>query len=483
LPGLTRRAYADDIAVVTENLAGDIQQLHTVYSQFREISAMSLNVKKCVVVPLAPGRIQQTQVLIKNRVPEWATMQVDAKANYLGFVLGPGKGESSWSKPLRKYAERAKDWEDQPGGMFVALMAHRIYAISTLSFVIQLEPLPSDWAEIEKATTGKVLRGFRAWGIPYDLKILEELGFPTCLPDMRAMQWAAKLRVARWEDAASGGLRVRERASQLRTAVQSSECLRTAGEWANWFRTGFVVNLAEAILESKAHGVDTFSVLAKAVGSPNGPWTQPQWQQARNRFQKSAYKLLIKLPEAGIEERLRHKLDRWDTGDFGRVKVARARKMLKWLGKEVPPRIWAAVWRALWNGWATRRRTQGRHGLDACAFCDSEYGDDSLEHYAHCRPLHDCAGRQLRLTRPNDKARRVADFLMLCDAEPAQHRVANVARAIRLAATYRVHCAAACGQVARGAAAVEGLSQAIKEVVAGHAAERILDQMFVLRDA
>eukprot|EP00974_Lingulodinium_polyedra_P046081 4417845-Lingulodinium_polyedra.AAC.1 len=61
--------------------------------------------------------------------------------------------------------------------------------------------------------------------------------------------------------------------------------------------------------------------------------------------------------------RLRHKLQRWQVPQFPRARAAHGLSFLLALRGRAPPRAWAAAWRALWNGWATRRRAQGGGGF------------------------------------------------------------------------------------------------------------------------
>ena len=64
---------------------------------------------------------------------------------------------------------------------------------------------------------------------------------------------------------------------------------------------------------------------------------------------------------------------------------------------QTPPRVQAANFRSLFNGWVTSRRFQQRFD-GGCVFqCG---GDDAVKHYLHCPFLHSWASRRHRLAIP-----------------------------------------------------------------------------------
>ena len=85
---------------------------------------------------------------------------------------------------------------------------------------------------------------------------------------------------------------------------------------------------------------------------------------ANNRdLQRQLYKALL---SSGNDTyfplyRLRSNLKRWRLQPFGDISCRRARNCLNIISKECPPRVWFAVFRAMWNGC-------GLH-LDVCAQC------------------------------------------------------------------------------------------------------------------
>eukprot|EP00974_Lingulodinium_polyedra_P022731 2195833-Lingulodinium_polyedra.AAC.1 len=48
---------------------------------------------------------------------------------YLGFYVGPGKGDKSWGKPAAKFRARLEDWNWSEMGLHAVLAAYNIYVL------------------------------------------------------------------------------------------------------------------------------------------------------------------------------------------------------------------------------------------------------------------------------------------------------------------------------------------------------------------
>ena len=147
--------------------------------------------------------------------------------------------------------------------------------------------------------------------------------------------------------------------------------------------------------------------------APQRPYTSDQTILVKTSFQRVAASLLPRATVLDLEMRVRHKLDRWRVPQLPRVRVAHGLALLTALRGRAPPRVWAAMWRTLWNGWATSRRTQGRHGFGGCMFRCSATAPDSIEHYSSCQCLHAVTGALLNLPRAAAPDVRLAAFLGL----------------------------------------------------------------------
>ncbi len=69
-------------------------------------------------------------------------MPVKRACKHLGFKLGPGKGDSSWNTPYKKYLQRIEFWKDQPLGLFWGARVYNTFALPDLGYVAQLESPP-----------------------------------------------------------------------------------------------------------------------------------------------------------------------------------------------------------------------------------------------------------------------------------------------------------------------------------------------------
>ena len=210
------------------------------------------------------------------------------------------------------------------------------------------------------------------------------------------------------------------------------------------------------------------------MGDMARPLARDRAHRVRQQFQRTVLAVLPKPAALDLEPRIRWKLRRWELPGFPRTRVRQAISFLQHLRGRVPPRVWAASMRALWNAWPTRRRLQGRGGLPGCVFDCIPGAQDSIEHYSTCRVLSALATQELGLVRPATLPRRLADFLGLVDVPAGEDGATR--RAIRIAATYRIHCLACNGRLAMGRPAREAFRQACREVVRGSSyGERVYD--------
>ncbi|CAK0840352.1 unnamed protein product, partial [Prorocentrum cordatum] len=124
---LAARAFVDDIGVVSQNWLRD--------AGARILAACS----------------------------DWAPVSFGYHGVYLGFAVGPRKGDSSWDKALKKYAERATTWANVHQGLHIGIFACNVCAVSVLSFLAQLENPPPRVRALETATLRKVAPGPGNW--------------------------------------------------------------------------------------------------------------------------------------------------------------------------------------------------------------------------------------------------------------------------------------------------------------------------------
>ena len=106
---------------------------------------------------------------------------------------------------------------------------------------------------------------------------------------------------------------------------------------------------------------------------PNVPGPQYAWTP----------KLLAELSRCDPYWRMRNKLERWGLPGFPGPTTTRICRTWKKLQNLVTPRVRAAVWKTMFNGWTTARRFQQRGRCHFC--CSDDPEEDSIEHYAACR--------------------------------------------------------------------------------------------------
>ena len=122
------------------------------------------------------------------------------------------------------------------------------------------------------------------------------------------------------------------------------------------------------------------------------------------------------------EERVRRKMKRWfpHLKDPPGVLTRRVCARLQQLQVVSTPRVQAATWKLIWNGWCTARRFQQRRcQKNTCKLGCSKTAEDSIEHYVHCPVVVKVAALRLRLYYLS-----LADFL-LAFASMSKERIAK----------------------------------------------------------
>ena len=115
------------------------------FAEYAAISGLRLNLRKTVWIPLRLGDPAAARPEVLAHAPSWVGLRFAHCAKYLGFLLGPTRGEQGWTAACDKYLQRVRAWGRAGGGMWLSTIAYRVYAFSTLTFLAQLDEPPSGW--------------------------------------------------------------------------------------------------------------------------------------------------------------------------------------------------------------------------------------------------------------------------------------------------------------------------------------------------
>ena len=183
------------------------------------------------MVPLSTQSSPELAAALYRDHPAWAGVRVSGHARYLGFVLGPERGEIAFDKPLEKFAARARAWGAVGGGLLLTSLAYAVYILPVISFLLQLDGLPEAWGRAEAAAFRALVPGPGEWCGPEDLRSLRRFGFPGESPDAREVSLACRFRVAHRE-ALPDGLQVTTRSRLLRIWMADSVNAVRRARWS-----------------------------------------------------------------------------------------------------------------------------------------------------------------------------------------------------------------------------------------------------------
>ena len=164
--------YADDIALVLENPWKEVAAVADLFRILERTSGLTLKQMKCVMIPLWSAWQRGTLTkLVKEEVPSWANFVIDSKGKYLGVWLGLGAAKLSWEKPLKKYASQCKYIAALKLGVAASALLYRVLALSALSFVVQICPIPEEARVYKNAGVFDYWSLDRGTGFPSQLYI------------------------------------------------------------------------------------------------------------------------------------------------------------------------------------------------------------------------------------------------------------------------------------------------------------------------
>ena len=111
---------------------------------------MSLNVKKCVLIPGWRYDNRAIRTLLREAAPAWANFAVMSAGIYLGIGVGPEGHSLSWTSVLQKFESRRLYVRSLGLGLAATSLLYNMFAVTVLSYVAQVRPIPTGALSIEQ---------------------------------------------------------------------------------------------------------------------------------------------------------------------------------------------------------------------------------------------------------------------------------------------------------------------------------------------
>ena len=188
-------AYADDLAIVLNDLFRQLPFVIEVLRYWARASALHLNVPKCTVVPLWRAALDEVRGRLRRAIPWFAACAVEHHARYLGIALGPGAQHHLWEGALARFAAAASRVRLADRGLATKFLQFSAYATSTLAYKLQFHAPTAQLSKAFEVGAQRILR--RPWNaIPCSmLHRLPGLGFPQGIACLASLSLASRTRV------------------------------------------------------------------------------------------------------------------------------------------------------------------------------------------------------------------------------------------------------------------------------------------------
>ena len=392
---------------------------------------------KCVLIPLWCVDLDIFRGDFVRHFPGWGAFSVDNKGTYLGFVIGPGAEDNSWTKPVQKFRKSAKMWGRTGVGMQYSTLAYTMYVLPTLCFVGQLCEPPHEALVAEAQAFRDLIPGPGNWCIQNDLWYMaDQFGQARNLPSLSHVCAASQKRVQLWENRLQGGLRIVDRFYELRGSMSATAHLDRIVQWESWYQKGPISTLFRNSAKLDGCGLNSTVMLRNAGWEDIDPDNRAKGiRNVKSKFQSCARMSLARHDQPDKIGRIRAKLVRWKLPGIERHTADRCSRLFPRLAKLVPPRVAHAVWRTVWNGWTSGRRFQKlSHHCALC--CGGLAEEDSIEHYARCRVTRDLCTGFVGLS-PLHYTRWLGNFVVLGVNHGKVDDTTVVKRAVVVYAIYR----------------------------------------------
>ena len=162
--------------------------------------------------------------------------------------------------------------------------------------------------EAEKHALARFAAGPGNWAVPADLFHLElSYGLPFRFRSLLLTARASQVRIALWENYKEGGLRVMERAAELRTLMRETDFMGGRYTWKSWYENSFLFTLEAAVNSLAQHASSPQLLLNHLTDNAERPWTKEIIAKAKRNTQKHVYNLML-------SETHQHAKTKWSGG-------------------------------------------------------------------------------------------------------------------------------------------------------------------------
>ena len=365
------RAYADDIAIVLENLWRSGAGLGDIFQTIGKISSLWLNKRKCICIPLFSFEREAFKTKIADQLSWCQEFALAEYGKYLGFFVGPKADEQQWLKVEKDILEVARVIKKLGLPKFHSIMMFNMFGISKVGFLAQLKTPSMKVIKNCKKAEKMILGGPGNWApknLQYFLK--DQAHFSCQMKDVKSLCKATMLRtmlstIPEWLD----------EASNFRNCCESDEA-NLQHMFPEWVKRSSIMQFK---LQGNLFDKNNFLEFC------NSDKKQFESLEEVNMLQKKLYKFILpKDLKFDLSSTLarRFALRKWfDECD----NVRHANKIvaiLQELSNKVPPCVLFSAINTFFNGWTTTARFQCNSQV--CMLCLECDGNDSIEHYGTC---------------------------------------------------------------------------------------------------
>ena len=134
------RACADDLGAVLKDIRG-LLPLHHAFELIRKATSLSLNIPKCVLIPLNTSISHHfIREWLYSNTPLFYNMHIDSFGEYLGILLGPTVGSNSFDKIISKYFSNCRKLSTSTLSPALLTFLYNSNSVSLFNYVLQVLP-------------------------------------------------------------------------------------------------------------------------------------------------------------------------------------------------------------------------------------------------------------------------------------------------------------------------------------------------------